>query len=90
MMKDYQLTRLDVSGIGLGVILFSFICQLIGHSYHEEFKVKPNLFHGFIAAPILESTSLVYRIGGYPPGLLEKVNSVREKALIEHKRLIVD
>mmetsp|Transcript_9626 Transcript_9626/g.14489 ORF Transcript_9626/g.14489 Transcript_9626/m.14489 type:complete len:197 (+) Transcript_9626:3-593(+) len=48
---------------GVGVVLISFACQLLGHYYHEEYAAPPNLIHGFIAAPILEYQLLLMRVG---------------------------
>lgn len=48
--------------VGFGIILISFVCQLIGHSLHEEYTAPPRLTHGLFAAPILEIQSLILRL----------------------------
>lgn len=52
--------------IGLGVVLVSFVLQLIGHAVHEEFNAQPLLKHGFVSAPVLEYVSFVFRLGWCP------------------------
>ena len=37
--------------------------QILGHCMFEEFHSPPNLLHGFVAAPLLEFVSLVFRLG---------------------------
>lgn len=49
--------------VGLGIVLTSFAVQLYGHAKYEEFEAPPNLWHGFVAAPILEYTSFLFRLG---------------------------
>jgi uncharacterized membrane protein YGL010W len=56
----------QVTLLGLGTVLASFTFQLVGHALHEDFSAPPLLFHGFVAAPLLEYMSLVFRIGGLP------------------------
>jgi hypothetical protein len=46
--------------LGVGIVLISFICQLIGHSIHEEHFAPPSLMHGFVAAPVLEFQWLLF------------------------------
>lgn len=48
--------------ISLVIILFSFICQLVGHYLFEKIQAPPSLLHGFIAAPILEFQSFLMRM----------------------------
>ena len=49
--------------VDLGIVLGSFVMQILGHCMFEEFHSPPNLAHGFIAAPLLEFVSLVFRLG---------------------------
>ena len=48
------------------VVLFSFSAQLLGHYFFETIHAKPNLFHGFVAAPTLEYVSFLLRHGFMP------------------------
>lgn len=56
----------EVLCLGLSVVLLSFMAQLAGHAFHEDFSAPPDLFHGFVAAPVLESISLQMRLGLMP------------------------
>ena len=58
---------------GLGIVLGSFIAQLAGHAMFETFAAPPHLFHGFIAAPLLEFVSLLFSMG-FMPVLSEQVD----------------
>lgn len=63
--------RLDLEwyrslGGGVGFILGSFFVQLLGHFFHEKFVAKPNIFHGFVAAPLMEYMSLLMRLNVLP------------------------
>ena len=49
--------------IDVGIVLGSFAMQILGHCMFEEFHSPPNLIHGFVAAPLLEFVSLVFRLG---------------------------
>ncbi|KAL6074435.1 hypothetical protein QOT17_004160 [Balamuthia mandrillaris] len=48
--------------VGFGMMMTSFTLQVIGHFCFEEFQAKPNLAHGFIAAPVLEYVSMWLRL----------------------------
>ena len=48
--------------LGLGAVLGSFCAQLVGHARYEELHApRPHLFHGFVAAPVLEWASALLR-----------------------------
>jgi uncharacterized membrane protein YGL010W len=49
--------------VDVGIILGSFMMQILGHCLFEEFHAPPDLIHGFVAAPLLEFVSLVFRLG---------------------------
>ena len=73
--------------IGLGIVLASFIFQLLGHAMFEEFMAPPSLMHGFIAAPVLEGMSLLFRLGFYPDlarTVYAKVEAVRARAYLKN------
>jgi hypothetical protein len=59
--------------VGVGAMLGSFICQLVGHARTELLIAKPHLFHGFVAAPALEWVSFLYRCGASRPPCLNEV-----------------
>ena len=59
--------------VGVGAMLGSFICQLVGHARTERLIAKPHLFHGFVAAPALEWVSFLYRCGAIRPPFLNEV-----------------
>ena len=67
--------------ISLAVIILSFSFQLIGHFYCEKFIAKPDLWHGFVAAPILEWVSFLFRVNLLPElaDVWEEVTEIREK-----------
>jgi len=50
-------------GTSFGVILGSFMAQIAGHVMCEDYQAPPSLMHGFVAAPILETVSLMLRLG---------------------------
>lgn len=75
----------EVTCIGACVVLLSFMAQLAGHGLHEEFSAPPDLFHGFVAAPVLESISLQMRLG-LMPALSEVVNGEVERVRSEGRR----
>ena len=52
--------------IGISVVIGSFICQLIGHFYCEQFMASPDVWHGFVVAPILEWVSFLFRLNFLP------------------------
>lgn len=62
--KDAPWHWAEVLALGFGLIIASFMCQLVGHARYEKYSAPPHLFHGFVAAPILEFVSLVFRLGG--------------------------
>lgn len=69
--------------IGLGIILASFTVQLYGHAKYEEFEAPPNLWHGFVAAPILEYASLLFRLGALTEmkqGVMQEAEAARAEA----------
>lgn len=72
-----------VALIAVGVVLSSFICQLVGHAVHERFQAPPAILHGFVAAPPLEYVSLLGRLGFCPSlmrDVMPTVEDVRERA----------
>ena len=56
----------EVVMLGVGLVLGSFMAQLAGHASSEAFIAPPHLFHGFVAAPILEWVGLAFRLGALP------------------------
>ena len=69
--------------VGLGVVLVSFVLQLVGHAIHEEFKAPPLLKHGFVSAPVLEYVSFLFRLGLCPArykAVTDTVERVRAEA----------
>ena len=50
-------------GVGIGIVIASFVFQLMGHCAHERFGAPPNLLHGFVCAPFLEFVSCCLRTG---------------------------
>uniref|UniRef100_A0A7S2GB48 Uncharacterized protein n=1 Tax=Florenciella parvula TaxID=236787 RepID=A0A7S2GB48_9STRA len=57
----------EIAGLaGAGIVLCSFAAQLVGHAKYELYAAPPHLFHGFVAAPVLEFMSLVLRLGLLP------------------------
>jgi len=58
---------------GLWIVFGSFLAQLAGHALFEEFAAPPHLFHGFVAAPLLEFVSLLFTLG-FLPALREAVD----------------
>lgn len=75
--------------VGICIVLLSFSSQLLGHRLHEEIIAAPNLFHGFVAAPVLEYMSLLLRIGILPEtitrGVLIEVDALRAPSLSAHQ-----
>jgi len=71
--------------VGFSLMLFAFICQLIGHAMHEVFQAPPNFLHGFFAAPVLEWFSLLLRLGLMPTEnsreLWARVDALRQSSL---------
>lgn len=63
LIMDTGLHDWGVALAGLGLVLGSFCAQLLGHALCERFEAPPHLFHGFVAAPVLESLSLQMRLG---------------------------
>lgn len=61
LSSTYDLQKWAIGAIGGGVVLASFVCQLLGHALYEDFTASPNLIHGFLAAPILEFQCFLYR-----------------------------
>ena len=73
----------SVALVGTGIVLTSFTAQLLGHALHERFQAPPLLMHGFVAAPVLEFVSLLFRLGALPElyaEVLAEVASVRAEA----------
>ena len=62
MMKEFGKVWKKIL-VDLGIVLGSFVMQILGHCMFEEFHSPPNLAHGFVAAPLLEFVSLVFRLG---------------------------
>lgn len=75
----------EVPCVGVGLVLLSFIAQLVGHALHEEFSAPPDLFHGFVAAPVLESISLQMRLG-LMPRLSHVVDMEVDRVRLEARR----
>lgn len=73
--------------IGLAVILLSFCLQLIGHFSCELFIAKPDVWHGFVAAPILEWVSFLFRVNVLPEMLdvWDEVTRIRSKNMNKRK-----
>jgi hypothetical protein len=65
--------------------------QLLGHAVFEDLKAHPRIFHGFVAAPVLEHFSLMLKIGGFGDDLCghvaNKVREMREDALTKKQCL---
>lgn len=59
--STYELKKWVIAVIGGGIVLTSFMFQLLGHALYEELVAPPNLIHGFLAAPILEFQCFLYR-----------------------------
>lgn len=56
-------SRGTAAGIGLAVVLGSFMLQLLGHCLHERYQAPISFLHGFVSAPPLEWVSLFLRVG---------------------------
>lgn len=76
-----------VALVGIGIVLLSFIFQLLGHYFHEDFFAPPNLMHGFIAAPILEVQWLLLSVFCKSTG---EYNVIMGEVLNSRKLLIAD
>ena len=77
--------------IDVGIVLGSFAMQILGHCMFEEFHSPPNLIHGFIAAPLLEFVSLVFRLGFLTELRVEvdrEVEKIRADARHRHSALL--
>jgi hypothetical protein len=59
-----HVSRITLGLSGLGGALVCLIAQVIGHFIFEPITAGPNLFHGFVAAVVLEWFALVVRLGG--------------------------
>jgi hypothetical protein len=81
------LTTWTVAFVGVGIVLASFLLQLLGHYFHEEFFAPPSLMHGLVAAPSLEAQWLLliilYR-------KTEEYNIIMEEVLNSRKLLAAD
>jgi len=78
--------------LGASVVLASFSCQLLGHWLHELFNAPPSLMHGFLAAPVLEYISLLWRLGvtkGDRDAILREADACRERGFCLHRDLIL-
>lgn len=85
----YYHSHVYVILVGLGIMLCSFAAQLLGHRYFERFAAPPHLFHGFVAAPLLEYSSLLFRLG-LLPGLCAEVAVEVQKARGEAGARLMD
>ena len=70
--------------IGFSIILGSFGVQLLGHWCFEYFNAKPDLWHGFVAAPVLEWISFLHRCGSMQEldPIWKEVLEIRERNLM--------
>jgi uncharacterized membrane protein YGL010W len=83
------LARWEIALLGLGLVLGSFLLQLLGHWLFEEFNAKPSLLHGFVSAPILEGVVLLFRLGFYPAlasDVFARAEALRAEARAESER----
>lgn len=80
-------SRVVLGASALGVSVGCLIAQVIGHKLNEPVMASPNLFHGFIAAVVLEWFSLVIRLGGASAIGLDGVwaEAARVRAILEHE-----
>jgi len=81
----------EVAVAGVCLMLASFAFQLAGHWIHEVFNAPPSLMHGFVAAPVLEYVSLLWRLGyggTLHEEVLNEVEAVRSRALQLHQDLL--
>ena len=62
----WRWTTYEVAGLGFSLVIGSFLAQLAGHAASEAFVAPPHLFHGLVAAPLLEWVSLGFRLGALP------------------------
>jgi hypothetical protein len=98
--EDYISTKFStqkwlVGAAGSAIILSSFAFQLMGHALHEELFAPPNIFHGFLAAPILEFQCFIFRMryvdASEYDSIMEVVNKSRnelKESLEPHRQLL--
>eukprot|EP00928_Gymnodinium_smaydae_P089765 TRINITY_DN73678_c0_g1_i1.p1 TRINITY_DN73678_c0_g1~~TRINITY_DN73678_c0_g1_i1.p1 ORF type:complete len:213 (+),score=35.09 TRINITY_DN73678_c0_g1_i1:67-705(+) len=81
------MNRSEIALIGFGIVMGSFSVQLFGHARYEEFSAPPDLFHGFVAAPVLEYVSSLFHSGAMADKyteLMGEVVAVRNRARDAH------
>ena len=67
----------------LAICLGSFFVQIAGHIVFEDYQAPPSLMHGFVAAPVLETVSLQFRLGCFKERrkeVYDEVDAVRFRA----------
>jgi hypothetical protein len=70
--------------VASGIILGSFILQIIGHNLHEDYQAPPSLNYGFVAAPVLKSVRLLFRLVNFKSQkssiIMKQVEEIRLRA----------